>query len=306
MLRKIKCVFIVEVCVWFVFISGCALNINDEYKYNDEDILVVDNTLLNDNDANNNCLSENVDLIFFMGQSNMCGYGGNAVEAPLVTEEAGMEFRVISDPSRLYPIREPFGFYENNKDGLRDDTTVGRKKGSLASAFINKYHEVTGNKVVAVSCSVGGMAMDLWLIDGFWNDAVGRVTNSITWLDNNNYNVEHIYVVWYQGESDMMRQVPVSEYSANFEKFMNSLIDSGVQHIFLIVPKRTGEVGDAICDYQEKMCEENENYSIGSLLPSEFQDISYTADTIHFTQDVLNKIGDDAGNSAGQYTMHMP
>ena len=45
-----------------------------------------------------------VDLIFFMGQSNMSGAGGDATLCPQVSEDAGQEFRAVSDPTRLYPI----------------------------------------------------------------------------------------------------------------------------------------------------------------------------------------------------------
>lgn len=55
-----------------------------------------------------------VDLIMFMGQSNMAGRG-TAEEAPLVPEGVAYEFRAISDPARLYPLAEPFGVRENNE-----------------------------------------------------------------------------------------------------------------------------------------------------------------------------------------------
>ena len=50
--------------------------------------------------------SKTVDLIIFMGQSNMAGRGV-AAEAPVVPEGHGYEFRAISDPTRLYPLAEP-------------------------------------------------------------------------------------------------------------------------------------------------------------------------------------------------------
>lgn len=47
----------------------------------------------------------NVDLVIFMGQSNMAGRGASA-EAPLVPKGYGYEFRAVSDPSKLYDINE--------------------------------------------------------------------------------------------------------------------------------------------------------------------------------------------------------
>ena len=48
------------------------------------------------------------DLFIFMGQSNMAGRG-DLPETISCIPEAGFEFRAISDPSRLYPVEEPFG-----------------------------------------------------------------------------------------------------------------------------------------------------------------------------------------------------
>ena len=72
-----------------------------------------------------------VDLVMFMGQSNMSGTGGNAAYAPEVKEGHGYEFRAISDPTRLYPIKEPFGINEN---AAISDAAVG-KKGSMANSI---------------------------------------------------------------------------------------------------------------------------------------------------------------------------
>ena len=57
----------------------------------------------NDNPDENKTV---VDLIMFMGQSNMAGRGV-AAQAPKVPEGHGYEFRAVSDPTKLYPITEP-------------------------------------------------------------------------------------------------------------------------------------------------------------------------------------------------------
>ena len=45
-----------------------------------------------------------VDLIFFMGQSNMAGRGDAAL-APAVTPGMGFEYRAVTDPAQLHPWR---------------------------------------------------------------------------------------------------------------------------------------------------------------------------------------------------------
>lgn len=245
---------------------------------------------------------EKVDLIMFMGQSNMAGYGGDKDYAPVVDENAGLEFRSVSDPHCLHEIIEPFGKLENNKNGLEDTEQGAYRGGTLVSSFINVYHRETGRKIIAVSASAGGMAMDLWLIKNFWDDCVERYITAKNWLGENGYEVEHSYIVWYQGESDISRLVPVEEYEKNFNKFMTPFLEAGIQQVFLIVPYRSQTEGDVICDFQKKICEEDSRYSLGSDLPSVYDISLYSKDNIHYNQEVLNAIGEDAGSSVANYT----
>ena len=74
-----------------------------------------------------------VDLIFFMGQSNMAGRGDAAL-APAVTPGMGFEYRAVTDPAQLHPLAEPFGVNENDPTGVNEP---GMKTGSMVSAFVN-------------------------------------------------------------------------------------------------------------------------------------------------------------------------
>ena len=44
-----------------------------------------------------------VDLLFFMGQSNMAGRGEAAL-APVVAPGMGYEYRAVTDPDTLHPL----------------------------------------------------------------------------------------------------------------------------------------------------------------------------------------------------------
>ena len=82
------------------------------------------------------------DLFLFAGQSNMAGRGIACTQfpegAPDLISGAGAEFRAISDPTRLYPIEEPFGALENNPTGIFEP---GMKTGSLVTSFVNTYFQ---------------------------------------------------------------------------------------------------------------------------------------------------------------------
>ena len=100
-----------------------------------------------------------VDLLFFMGQSNMAGRGDAAL-APAVTPGMGYEYRAVTDPDALHPLAEPFGVNENDPAGVNEP---GMKTGSMVSSFVNACTARTGVPVVGVSCAKGGSAIAEWL-----------------------------------------------------------------------------------------------------------------------------------------------
>ena len=74
-----------------------------------------------------------VDLLFFMGQSNMAGRGEAAL-APVVAPGMGYEYRAVTDPDTLHPLEEPFGVNENDPAGVYEP---GMKTGAMVSSFVN-------------------------------------------------------------------------------------------------------------------------------------------------------------------------
>lgn len=61
--------------------------------------------------------TQHVDLVLFMWQSNMAGRG-SAVRATVCTNGHAYEFRAVSDPTRLYPVKEPFGSSEDDSSNI--------------------------------------------------------------------------------------------------------------------------------------------------------------------------------------------
>ena len=115
---------------------------------------------------------EGVDLVLFIGQSNMAGRGV-ASEATKVPEGHAYEFRAISDPTKLYPLVEPFGVNENNTaSGVNEN----KKTGSMVSAFCESYYQATGTPIVAVSCAKGGEKISFFDTNTkVYADAISRV-----------------------------------------------------------------------------------------------------------------------------------
>lgn len=169
------------------------------------------------------------DLILFAGQSNMAGRG-DAGEAVACEAHMGREFRAISDPSTLYPIQEPFGIKENNREGMDD----GRKKtGSLVSAFVRKYYGLTGHAVIAVSASKGGSSSADWL-KLYAADAALRLRRARAYLEENGVEIAHACVLWSQGETDGDKGLDAVQYFKSFQAIWEILREAGAEKCFLI------------------------------------------------------------------------
>ena len=245
--------------------------------------------------------ASSVDVIFFMGQSNMSGKGGDAKLAPDVLTNAGEEFRAYSNPTKLYPISEPFGKAEDNPNGLRELSEDG-KSGSMVSSFVNEYYELTGHKVIAVSIAAGGVAMDLWN-SAFYEDVAARIENTLDFVNNNDINVGKYYVVWMQGESDEGREVSREVYTDEFEKFFGRICEYGIDEVFVIMHcsgvYSNGYMG--ITDAQMKLCNDNPKYCLATTVLRGIGDDCYE-DTIHVNQHTLNLVGIESAKAAAYYT----
>lgn len=242
-----------------------------------------------------------VDLVMFMGQSNMSGTGDKD-KAPMIINGAGYEFRAISDPTKLYPIEEPFGKDENNEEGVNDGDL---KTGSLVSSFVNSYYSGTGIPVVAVSASRGGSTLHTWRKDGeLLPDAVERYNKAKKWLTDHGYVIRHSYMVWLQGESDGNQQTSKEEYIESIKDSVSVLQDNGIEKCFIIrIGIRTKEPGmyDTIIEAQTELCRDNEDFILISTKAVELESLGLMRDEVHYSQGGLNLIGEEAGANMAYY-----
>lgn len=247
--------------------------------------------------------AKEVDLILFMGQSNMAGRGSYA-ESTAVGEGHAYEFRAISDPTKLYPLRANFGLNENTKGGADDGS---KKTGSLVPAFCESYWQATGTPVVAVSCSQGGTRIDQWQTGGGkLEDAVARLNAAKRFLDASaDYRVRGIYMVWCQGESDARNHTTAERY-LELTRAMNAVMQSaGVEKCFLIGIGNYNGTEDPIDSFvyiqeaQKKLCAESGDFLLVSTSFADLRD--RMKDDFHFFQDAYNLVGAEAGSAAGAW-----
>ncbi|MCR4655833.1 MAG: sialate O-acetylesterase [Lachnospiraceae bacterium] len=243
-----------------------------------------------------------VDLVIFMGQSNMSGTGGNPKYAPTVPEGHGYEFRAVSDPTRLYPITEPFGINENNINGIMDYAVA--KKGSLVSAFANKYYEETGVPIVGVSASQGGTDTHFWMKESTVSDLVERVRRAQVWLESNNYYIRKQYALWLQGESDSFQNITIDGYKQNMDNIIRPLFFEKIQKVFIITTGRSitsKDFYDTVIDAQIELCKDSGYYALATTVLSAVS-TEYMVDEVHYNQSVLNLLGEQSAESAAFYT----
>lgn len=255
-----------------------------------------------------------VDLVVFAGQSNMSGRG-EASEAPECS--TGFEYKSISAPDRLVPIKEPFGLGEDTAGGLDDRYEGGtRRSGSMVSAFVNEYYRVCGRQVVAVSASKGGTNTVEWL-DRLIADAAKRLDKAKEYLTGRGIAIENIYVVWCQGESDGDIKQSEDGYISNIQQLFDVFKSRGAQKCFVVqtghynyikYPDMANGLSGAewdehyktIREAQRKLCEADDDFVLAASLEPYINEMK---DRFHYHQSAYNAVGRTAGHNVGEYIL---
>ncbi len=250
-------------------------------------------------------VNDTVDLIVFAGQSNMCGSGGAAELAPTPSPGTAYEFDITTNTKRCILMKEPFGEGRNRNNGLITNSKYSTK-GTLASAFAINYYKQTKTPVVGIPCAWGGSSTNTWLERGLVSETQRVVKLAKKKLKKDKIKVRHIYMVWYQGESDASQGRTASKYISNMKKIYSRMKKVGVEKIFMIKIGHDLTAPDkdyTIMSAQTKLCKTNKNFVLVSKKAPKFYASyrSYYTDTIHINQKGLNKIGYEAGKAAGIY-----
>ncbi|MBR5406280.1 MAG: hypothetical protein IK111_01435 [Lachnospiraceae bacterium] len=241
-----------------------------------------------------------VDLIIFAGQSNMSGNGGNAAMAPVVPSGQGYEYRPMAAPNTIFPALEPFGKYEK---GLISDAP-GYQNGSLVSSFMITYYSKTGTPVVGVPATRGGSDSGFWANPATKAELLSRYIKAKAYLESNNYNVRHRYLVFLQGETEAVRGVNEFEYKNNLTSAFQPLFANGLEQVFMITPgyAKDGVYSyDAVVKAQLDLCSSNNLFAVASTALHSPAMNGYLADGVHYNQQGLNAVGSNAGATVGAY-----
>ena len=255
------------------------------------------------------------DIFIFAGQSNMAGRGVVSSKfpdkAPAVNLNAGLEFRAISDPTRLYKIQEPFGLKENNPNGIYEP---GKKTGSLVSSFANAYFYTSSKSMIAISASKGGSSILEWLPGTpFYADLTTRLKSCVQYLKTYHLNYQHIYLVWCQGETDGDHKMPKDTYMSHFNTLIQSLMEKGIEHCFLIQighfnpncsnpPSFLPDYSEIIAA-QKELATTNPNVTMVSTRFEKMLQNNMMKDAYHYYQTAYNMVGLDAGITTAKWVL---
>ena len=243
-----------------------------------------------------------VDLVLFMGQSNMVGNGGTASEAPVVPAGHGYAFKSISAETGIYPLAEPFGAGEANS-AIGSTST----RGSMVSAFANAYYDNTGVPIVGVFAAQGNTGIDFWLPGGdAFEEVVNRYRDAKYWLESNGYTVRNDFMVWCQGETDGENKMPKDTYKEKLFSMVDELLAEGLDACFVVrIGHNTTNTAkyDDIILAQTEICREYDEIVLVCTETVTFIDEGLMYDYVHYSQAGYNKAGSLAGENAAYFVM---
>lgn len=240
-----------------------------------------------------------INLVMFVGQSNMAGRGDNLNQVEANVEQAGYEFRAISDPTRLYRVTEPFGVNENNPYGINEP---GAKTGGIIRSFINEAYRLTGQKIIGVSASKGGSSIEEWQPGGpYLTDAINRMNLAKKYMEKQGIPINATYMIFLQGETDGDRGMSKESYTEKLEKMIYEMEKAGVNHTFLI------RIGEGPADYtkiqeaQTEYCKTRKNVTLISTVLKRFKSLGFMKDSYHYHQFAYNFLAHDAAKNYAYY-----
>lgn len=249
------------------------------------------------------------DIIIFSGQSNMQGET-EALPQPNNEIENAFEYRFLSD--ELIALKHPVG--ENIGNSLLCCSNLGR--GNLVPDFCRAYTEQSGNSVVAIHAARGSTTISDWLKGtDRYNALIEKVKAGIK-KTTETTQINKIYLVWLQGESDSINRTSKDDYKKQLAEFKNCLkTEIGINKFCLIeigyfcftadfITDRTKEDGK-LCDeeimkaQEELPCEDSDFILLTQITKELSLNREYINPEVdgHYNNKAMTIIGSTAGKA---------
>ncbi len=265
-----------------------------------------------------------IDLIIFGGQSNMQGQT-EALSNTDVVEHA-YEYKWLEE--KKVPLQNPVGEnipYDRNAEntGLEALSQMGLKEildtfvllashegnTNLVPEFCRAYltQSKTDTEVLAVPVAKGSTQIHEWLPGTEGYKAIFEKTKAAIACVEKEYEIQHVFFVWLQGESDAIAGVSKETYKERLLQLNNALkSDFGIDKFSIIrVGCFTNDEKDwQIIDAQSEICRENSDFLMLTDIATKLNKIPeymnpYVAG--HYSAKGLEKLGAEAGKTMGNY-----
>jgi Carbohydrate esterase, sialic acid-specific acetylesterase len=277
--------------IFFLLLTGCSLE-----KTKSIEIVESSNEVVDKNDD-----AETVDLVLFIGQSNMSGRGSSekSIKVP-----QGVAYEYKSETDEIIHLKDPVGESEPNK----------AESGSLIpSLLLSLYGNLEEKRsTIAIVSAKGGSSVSDWQRGEYlYNLAVNKLNEAITHINSRpDLKIGKVYYVWLQGERDAILSTTKEEYINKYKQLHSDLLnDINANEGFMI---RTGydyrddsdtKMNEKIISAQNSLTNKISDLIMISKLASTFtvENGLVSEDGVHYTQKGLNILGKDAGENLAEY-----
>lgn len=258
------------------------------------------------------------DVLIFSGQSNMNGQTDEYRERPAI--QNAFEYHLLTDS--LQPLKDACGenlrfdytqgmpFDRNDGNGWRAAHVLGQAIGSsLLPAFCKSYIERTKHTVVAVHAAKGAAAIADFAKGTPLYEAIIKKARGALNRTKAETGVDHVYMIWLQGESDALLNTGKAEYLRQLKDFVDACKrELGIEQFGVIKVGRytNDERDDVIMRAQEAACTEEAGCLMLTRVAPELTACVACMNPIapgHFSALGLDIIGEIAGNAMANYTV---
>ncbi len=247
-----------------------------------------------------------MDIILFSGQSNMQGQTESCPPRDIVPN--AYEYRYLTNEIR--PLCHPVG--EDIDGGLLLGAHEGH--GSLIPDLCRTYGDMTDREVLAVHVARGSTTVADWQPEtDRYATLVTKVRGAIEAAADafGEENIDSIYFLWLQGESDAIYGVSEADYKTSLLCLRDALAEDLPIDAFCLI--RVGKfVGDArdleILRAQEALAAEDQFVLLTRATGICTQDARYLNPHVagHFGNAGMTLIGESAGRNLARLTLGEP
>lgn len=265
-----------------------------------------------------------MDIIIFGGQSNMQGQCERLTSTDTVSN--AFEYRFLED--EIIPLRNPVGEvikndhtkgkpYQSGIDKLSvwlaNHVTGASCKGNtnLVPEFCRVYTEITGNKVLAVHIAKGSTVIAEWTPGSRGYDILFKKATAALNKIREKENIERIFFVWLQGESDAVEGNSKDYYKQKIVELNEALKkDIGIEKFGVIrVGRFTKDERDfEIISAQDEVCDENEDFiKLTDIATTLNEQPEYMNPNVkgHYSALGLEKLGQEAGKAFAELKLSL-